>query len=224
VRELLEGKVTLDVEGIDRLYLNLYQPMLQTGAGVATFFKQHRGAKVASTALMGPMSHAFVKSIHDFARREGIEIVSFAKGQRKDEITKLENGPGSKKSPQKSAAQAQSSFRWIRITSKGQRKPNHHHGKIPGAAISRRLARRFRGCGSQDPTTTRTACQSAHIRASFPHDPCSRWMGRGLRRSSQERPGSCVLAGDRASARAASRRCRGPRLPYPAGSEPPAHR
>jgi hypothetical protein len=88
VRELLEEKVTLDVEGIDRLYLNLYQPMLQTGAGVATFFKQHRGAKVASTALMGPMSHAFVKSIHDFARREGIEIVSFAKGQRKDEITK----------------------------------------------------------------------------------------------------------------------------------------
>jgi hypothetical protein len=30
VRELLEEKVTLDVEGIDRLYRNLYQPMLQT--------------------------------------------------------------------------------------------------------------------------------------------------------------------------------------------------
>ena len=64
--ELLEEKVTLDVEGIDRLYLNLYQPMLQTGGGVASFFKQHRGAKVASTALMGPMSHAFVKSIRDY--------------------------------------------------------------------------------------------------------------------------------------------------------------
>jgi hypothetical protein len=88
VGELLEEKVTLDVEGIDRLYLNLYQPMLQTGAGVAVFFKQHRGAKVASTALMGPMSHAFVKSIRDFARREGAEIVPFAKGERKDEVTK----------------------------------------------------------------------------------------------------------------------------------------
>jgi len=44
VGELLEEKVTLDVEGIDRLYLNLYQPRLQTGAGVAAFFKQHRGA------------------------------------------------------------------------------------------------------------------------------------------------------------------------------------
>jgi hypothetical protein len=39
VGELLEEKVTLDVEGIDRLYLNLYQPRLQTGAGVAAFSK-----------------------------------------------------------------------------------------------------------------------------------------------------------------------------------------
>ena len=88
VRELLEGRVVLDVEGIDRLYLNLYQPMLQTGGGVATFFKVHRGAKVASTTLMAPMSHAFVKAIHDFARGEGVEIVAFAKGQRKDEVTR----------------------------------------------------------------------------------------------------------------------------------------
>lgn len=87
VRELLEGHVVLDVEGIDRVYLNLYQPMLQTGGGVATFFKVHCGAKVASTTLMAPMSHAFVKTIHDFAKHEGVEIVAFAKGQRKDEVT-----------------------------------------------------------------------------------------------------------------------------------------
>jgi hypothetical protein len=88
VHELLDGHVVLDVEGIDRLYLNLYQPMLQTGGGVSTFFKVHRGAKVASTTLMAPMSHAFVKAIHDFAKHEGIEIVAFAKGQRKDEVTR----------------------------------------------------------------------------------------------------------------------------------------
>jgi hypothetical protein len=52
VPEVLEGKVVLDIEGIDRLYLNLYQPMLQTGGGVATFFKGRRGAKAASTVLM----------------------------------------------------------------------------------------------------------------------------------------------------------------------------
>ena len=88
MREVLEGKVVLDVEGIDRLYLNLYQPMLQTGGGVATFFKGHRGAKVASTTLMAPMTHTFVKAIHDFAQHEGVEIVAFDKGQRKDEVTR----------------------------------------------------------------------------------------------------------------------------------------
>ena len=88
VAELLNDRVTLDLEGIDRLYLNLYQPRLQTGGGVATFFKVHRGAKVASTVLMAPISHAFVKAIEGFAQREGVEIVAFAKGQRKDDVTR----------------------------------------------------------------------------------------------------------------------------------------
>nr|VFK35025.1 MAG: hypothetical protein BECKLPF1236C_GA0070990_103241 [Candidatus Kentron sp. LPFa]VFK35752.1 MAG: hypothetical protein BECKLPF1236C_GA0070990_104171 [Candidatus Kentron sp. LPFa] len=30
----------LDVEGIDKMYSNLYQPRLQTGAGIATFFRE----------------------------------------------------------------------------------------------------------------------------------------------------------------------------------------
>jgi len=87
VAELLSEKVELDVEGIDRVYLNAYQPRLQTGGGVVSFFKGHRGAQVASTILMAPMSKAFVDEIHAFAKREGIEIVHFEKGQRKDEET-----------------------------------------------------------------------------------------------------------------------------------------
>jgi hypothetical protein len=47
--ELLADKVELDVEGIDPLYLNAYQPRLQTGGGVVGFFREHRGAVVAST-------------------------------------------------------------------------------------------------------------------------------------------------------------------------------
>lgn len=86
--ELLEDKVVLDVEGIDRLYLNAYQPRLQTGGGVAAFFKGHRAAKVASTTLMAPMSRDFVRAIHAFAKRHGIEMVRFHKGQRKDDVTR----------------------------------------------------------------------------------------------------------------------------------------
>jgi hypothetical protein len=65
-----------------------YQPRLQTGGGVANFFKVHRGAKVASTVLMAPISRDFVKAIHAFAKRQGVNIVPFLKGQRKDEVTR----------------------------------------------------------------------------------------------------------------------------------------
>ena len=88
LREWLEDRVVLDVEGIDRLYLNAYQPRLQTGGGVVSFFTGHRGAMVASTTLMAPMSRAFVGSIEAFAKHHGLEVVRFAKGQRKDEVTR----------------------------------------------------------------------------------------------------------------------------------------
>lgn len=87
VAELLDGDVGLDTEGIDRLYLNLYQPRLQTGGGVVAFFKGHRGAQVASTTLMAPMTRAFAAAVQAFAKREGVEIVNFVKGQRKDDET-----------------------------------------------------------------------------------------------------------------------------------------
>nr|VFK80017.1 MAG: hypothetical protein BECKSD772D_GA0070982_107914 [Candidatus Kentron sp. SD] len=88
LKELLEEKVTLDIEGIDRLYLNAYQPMLQTGGGVSAFFKQYRGAVVASTVLMAPMSKAFVQEIEQFAKGNNLDMVRFHKGQRKDDETK----------------------------------------------------------------------------------------------------------------------------------------
>jgi hypothetical protein len=45
VGELLSDRVTLDVEGIDRLYLNLYQPRLQTGGGVGPFANSIAGPR-----------------------------------------------------------------------------------------------------------------------------------------------------------------------------------
>jgi hypothetical protein len=88
VAEVLEKHVTLSLESIDRMYLNLYVPMLQTEGGVAHFWRAHRGYKFASSALMGPMSDAFVASIESFAAEEGIELVCFSKGQRKEDLAK----------------------------------------------------------------------------------------------------------------------------------------
>ena len=87
VNSLLQDRVTLDLECMDRIYLNAYQPLLQTGGGVSYFFRQHRGAQVASSVLMAPMTADFVKRIHQFALEQGLDIERFQKGVRKDEVT-----------------------------------------------------------------------------------------------------------------------------------------
>src|SRR6202142_3660331 len=86
VAEVLAEHVTLEVEGIDRMYLNVYVPQLQREQGVACFFRFHRGHQFASSALMDPISKTFVAALEDFARREKIPVIHFRKGQRKDTI------------------------------------------------------------------------------------------------------------------------------------------
>jgi hypothetical protein len=86
VAEVLAKHVTLEVEGIDRMYLNVYVPQLQREVGVASFFRYHRGFQFVSSALMDPVSKAFIASMEAFAKRERIPVVHFRKGQRKDAI------------------------------------------------------------------------------------------------------------------------------------------
>ena len=87
VADVLSDHVTFEVECIDRMYLNVWVPRLAYGGGVVGFFVGHRGNRYASTELMDPMSKAFVADIHDFVATRGLELVGFAKGQRKDELT-----------------------------------------------------------------------------------------------------------------------------------------
>jgi hypothetical protein len=86
VSDILTHHVTLSVEAIDRMYLNVYVPWLQTERGVVQFFRGHRGQPVPSAALMNPMSRSFVARLEDFAARHAIPLVQFRKGQRKDEV------------------------------------------------------------------------------------------------------------------------------------------
>jgi hypothetical protein len=86
--DVLKDHVTLEVEGIDRLYLNVYQPRLQTDRGVAAFFRFHRGESFASSALMDPISKSFIAEVERFVEREQVPLITFAKGQRKDDIAK----------------------------------------------------------------------------------------------------------------------------------------
>ena len=87
VAEILSQHTTLTLECIDRLYLNVYVPVLQRAAGAAYFFRKMRGAAVPSSVLMAPITQRFVNAIKGYAERNGIDVVSFRRGERKDERT-----------------------------------------------------------------------------------------------------------------------------------------
>lgn len=88
VADVLAEHVTLEVESIDRMYLSVYVPGLQYQRGVVGFFRDHRGHAFASSALMGPMTKAFVAAIHQSVKAEGVPLVGFRKGQRKDDVAR----------------------------------------------------------------------------------------------------------------------------------------
>jgi len=86
VADVLADHVTLEVESIDRMFLNLYQPRLQHELGVVGFFKVHRGFPFVSSALMDPISKTFVADIHRFVADQCVDLVDFKPGQRKDDV------------------------------------------------------------------------------------------------------------------------------------------
>jgi hypothetical protein len=61
--DVLSDHVLFEIESVDRMYLNVYQPKLQYGGGVSAFFVGHRGHKYASSVLMAPITEAFVANI-----------------------------------------------------------------------------------------------------------------------------------------------------------------
>ena len=88
VADILSDHVVLSVEGIDRIYLNVYVPRLQSEQGVVGFFREHRGQPLPSAALMSPMTRSFVAMLERYIAQNAITLVSFRKGQRKDDVMK----------------------------------------------------------------------------------------------------------------------------------------
>src|SRR6266403_4726354 len=86
VADILGQHVKLSVEGIDRMYLNVYVPRLQTERGVVWFFREHRGQPLPSAALMSPMSRSFVAKLEGYVAEHEIPLVQFRRGERKDAV------------------------------------------------------------------------------------------------------------------------------------------
>jgi hypothetical protein len=86
--DVLRNHVRLEVECIDRMYLNVYVPQLQSVGGVVGYLRVQKGQRFCSTTALAPMTEAFVGSIEAFVDREGVDLVAFEKGERKDDVTR----------------------------------------------------------------------------------------------------------------------------------------
>src|SRR5580700_10437908 len=86
VNDVLDGHVVLDIECLDRIYLNAYVPILQTSAQVVAFLSGHLGFPFASPALFRQLGDRFRRAVESFASAGGIPWVRFGKGQAKLEV------------------------------------------------------------------------------------------------------------------------------------------
>jgi len=84
--ELLDGHTVLDIECLDRVYLNAYVPILQSSGQVVAFMTQHLGMPIPSPALMEKISTKFRRAVESFASSSGIPWVRFGKDDRKIDV------------------------------------------------------------------------------------------------------------------------------------------
>ena len=86
VNDLLDGHVLLDIECLDRIYLNAYVPILQSSGQVVAFMTQHLGKPIPSPALMEHIGTRFRRSVESYASSSGIPWVRFGKDERKVDV------------------------------------------------------------------------------------------------------------------------------------------
>ena len=86
IPELLDGHVTLEVECLDRVYLNGYIGKLATGLGLMVFMREQLGKPMPSPVVLGQISETFREAVKDLAQRESIPVYQFRHKERKDDI------------------------------------------------------------------------------------------------------------------------------------------
>ncbi len=87
VADVIRSHVTLEVEGIDRMYLNVYQPGLQLERHVFGFLREQRGQGAVSSRCFQAMTETFIANVEAFAQRLNIPLVRFEHKARKDDVT-----------------------------------------------------------------------------------------------------------------------------------------
>jgi hypothetical protein len=86
VNEVLAGHSVLDIECLDRIYLNAYVPILQSSGQVVAFMTQHLDLPIPSPALFDKIGQKFRRAVAAFAEDNHIPWVRFRKEDRKADV------------------------------------------------------------------------------------------------------------------------------------------
>jgi hypothetical protein len=82
INDVLDGHVALEVECVDRLYLNGYVPTLQVGGQVVNFLTEHLGKPVPSPAIFEQIGNRFRRQVTVFAADNDVPILKLKKPDR----------------------------------------------------------------------------------------------------------------------------------------------
>jgi len=82
INDVLDGHVALDLDCLDRLYLNAYVPNLQVGGQVVTFLTQHLGNEVPSPVLFKRIGDRFRQAVAAFAQEQDIPLLHLKRPDR----------------------------------------------------------------------------------------------------------------------------------------------
>lgn len=86
VADVLREHVVLELECVDHLYLNVFQPALQLERHVYRFLRDQRGAGSVSSRFFQTMTQQFIQSIEAFALQHQVPLLTFERMSRKEEV------------------------------------------------------------------------------------------------------------------------------------------
>ena len=86
IPELMKDHITLEVECLDRLYLNGYIGSLATSGGLVTFMREQLGKPMPSPVVLGQVTEKFREAVKALAEQEQIPVYQFNHQERKDDV------------------------------------------------------------------------------------------------------------------------------------------
>jgi hypothetical protein len=86
--EIMNGKITMDIECVDHVFLNGNIKNLQLPGGVVTFIYNQFKWPIPSPKALSQMTDQFRNAVEQFAAQQGLEIYTFRKKEDKDKVAR----------------------------------------------------------------------------------------------------------------------------------------